>query len=74
MIAQIVNWIVTRIRGERERAFVPFWQTVSRKAALGCCPNCGSFQQMGPRDRFPKTYICGRCGFNDRHPLYGVAV
>ncbi len=50
---------------------LPYYQMVSREEALNHCPDCGSFQQLGPRDRFPETYICG-CGFNGPHPLYAT--
>ena len=54
----------------REQWPAPFWQLVPPEKALGHCPNCGSFQQIGPREFFPETYHCGACGFSGRHPLY----
>jgi len=48
----------------------PFWKLVSEERVYGRCPNCGSHQQLGPKDVFPKTYSCGACGFSGEHPLY----
>ena len=56
---------------ERHHWPAPFWQLASRDEAVGHCPNCGSYQQMGPRDPFPEIYTCGGCEFNAPHPLYG---
>jgi len=50
----------------------PFWQLVLPEKVLGHCPNCGSSQQMGPVEVFPKTYDCFACGFRGEHPLYSV--
>ena len=52
-----------------------FWELVEPEKVLGCCPGCGGidyFSVFRPKGEFPKTYSCGRCGFNGAHPLHGV--
>ena len=49
-----------------------FWQLVSPEKVYGHCPNCGSYQQIGPANSFPETYHCNACGFSGKHPLYSI--